>query len=227
MAEARRALAKAAIGAILVAALLLAPLLGDWVTLLSPDRLQTLLAEAGPFAPLALIGLMAAAVVVSPLPSLPLDIAAGALFGPLLGTLYAVAGALLGACTSFWIARLLGRELIARWLGGHISLCPTCSDRLLVRVIFLSRLVPFVSFDLVSYGAGLTAMSLGAFALASGLGMIPLSFLYVWFGSALRFPPSIVIPLGLATVTLFFLLPRWIEQHDLLGLARYFRHEGA
>ena len=220
-------LAKAAVGAALLTVLLLSPWLGDWLAVLSPDGIQTLLTRAGALAPLALIGLMALAVVVSPLPSLPIDLAAGALFGPLLGTAYAVAGALLGACVSFAIARLVGRELVERFVGAHINLCRTCSDRLLVRVVFLARLVPFVSFDLVSYGAGLTAMSLGAFALASGLGMIPLTFLYVWLGSALAFPPALVIPMGVAMVALFFLVPRWIEQRDLFGLARYFRHEHA
>ncbi len=55
------------------------------------------------------MGVMATAVVVSPIPSLPLDIAAGSFFGPLLGTLYAATGALAGAVLSFLIARLLGR----------------------------------------------------------------------------------------------------------------------
>jgi uncharacterized membrane protein YdjX (TVP38/TMEM64 family) len=49
-------------------------------------------------------------------------------------------------------------------------------------MVFVSRLLPFVSFDLVSYGAGLTALKAWRFALATLLGLIPASFLLAHFG---------------------------------------------
>ena len=73
--------------------------------LLQPDRVREWLNGAGRMAPLLFIGVMAAAVVISPIPSLPLDIAAGTVFGPIAGTLYASIGALIGAMISFLIAR--------------------------------------------------------------------------------------------------------------------------
>ncbi len=76
-----------------------------------PDRIAQWLSEAGPLAPVVFMGLMALAVVIGPIPSLPLDIAAGAAFGPLLGATYAVIGAEIGAITSFFIGRALGREV--------------------------------------------------------------------------------------------------------------------
>jgi uncharacterized membrane protein YdjX (TVP38/TMEM64 family) len=105
------------------------------------ERIQSWVEGAGPFGPLLFMASMALAVVFSPIPSLPLDILAGQMFGPILGTLYAVTGALLGAVISFLIARLLGRELIARFLGGHINFCRHCSDRLLTKIVFVSRLI--------------------------------------------------------------------------------------
>ncbi len=69
-------------------------------------------------------------------------------------------GAIFGAVTSFMITRPLGRTLVARFFKGHINFCRQCSDKLLTKVVFFPRLIPFVSFDLVSYGAGLTQMSL-------------------------------------------------------------------
>lgn len=128
---------------------------------------------------------MALAVIISPIPSLPLDVAAGAFFGPLLGTVYSLVGALGGAVVSFLIARFLGRNIIERFLRGHINFCTKCSDRLLTKVIFLSRLLPIVSFDIVSYGTGLSKMSLRAFSVATFVGMIPLTFVYDYFGSVL------------------------------------------
>ena len=139
---------KAALVVGLGAALATWPPLREFAASLHPERIEAWLAEAGALAPLLLVGLMAAAVVVSPIPSLPLDVAAGAFFGPLLGTVYAVLGALVGALASFWIARLLGRELLERFLGGHINFCAACSDKLLTRVVFVSRLMFASTFSL-------------------------------------------------------------------------------
>ena len=133
-------------------------------------------------------------------------------------------GALGGAIISFSIARLLGRELIERFLHGHINFCTTCSDRLLTLVIFLTRLVPVVSFDLVSYGAGLTKMSLRRFSLATFLGMLPLTFVYNYFGSALLVDKWLAIGLGLVMVLLFFLVPLWIERYAPPAIRGIFRH---
>lgn len=191
---------------------------------LSSERIEAFLEGAGPFAPLVFIMTMALAVV-SPLPTLPLDIVAGRLFGPLLGTFYAVTGATLGSLVSFLVARLLGRELIARFLKGHVNFCQECSNKLLTKVVFLARLVPLVSFDVVSYGAGLTKMSWNRFAAASFVGMLPLTFVYTSIGR-LFFANRILTWLGGAFfVALFFLLPLWIERRDLFGMRRYFRHD--
>ena len=188
---------------------------------LNTASIEEWLSKAGEFAPILFVVLMAMAVVVSPIPSLPLDIAAGAYFGPLLGGFYAVIGGLLGAVASFTIARFFGRGLLERFLGGHVNFCTECSDKLLGRVVFFSRLLPFISFDVVSYGAGLTKMSLGRFALATAVGMVPATFVYTYFGSVVNVSPGVAIPAGIVLVVLFFLIPPWIEKHDLLGLKRH------
>jgi uncharacterized membrane protein YdjX (TVP38/TMEM64 family) len=170
---------------------------------------------------------MVLAVVISPIPSLPLDIAAGAFFGPFLGTIYSVIGALGGAVVSFMISRFIGREFIERFLGGHINFCTECSDELLTKIVFFSRLLPVVSFDVISYGAGLTKMSLKKFSMATALGMIPLTFVYNYFGSVLVIGKVLTIFLGLIMVILFFMIPRWIERHNLFSLRRLFQHDQA
>lgn len=209
----------------LLLSFVLFPSLRVFAESLNPERIGEWLDEAGGFAPLLFVILTATAVVVSPIPTLPLDIAAGAFFGPFLGGIYAVGGALLGAIASFLIARLLGRGLIEPILGGHINFCSECSDKLLTRIVFLSRLLPFVSFDVVSYGAGLTKISVGKFALATGTGMMPLTFAFTYFGSVVSVGPAVTIATGVVLVALFFLIPRWIEKKDLLGLRHHFRHE--
>jgi uncharacterized membrane protein YdjX (TVP38/TMEM64 family) len=170
------------------------------------------LAAQGAFAPFVYMITMALAVIVSPIPSLPLDIAAGAFFGPFLGTVYSVIGALGGAVVSFLLARYLGREFIERFLSGHINFCKKCSDRFLTKVVFLSRLLPIVSFDVVSYGAGLTKISLKNFTVATFFGMIPLTFVYNYFGSVIVFGKGLTLIFGIGMVALFFLIPRWLEK---------------
>lgn len=96
--------------------------------LLKPDRVADRLRAAGPFGPILFMVLMATAVVISPIPSLPLDLAAGATFGVTLGTTYAVIGAEIGAVLSFLIGRSLGRAALIRILRTDISFCERCSE---------------------------------------------------------------------------------------------------
>jgi uncharacterized membrane protein YdjX (TVP38/TMEM64 family) len=73
--------------------------------------------------------------------------------------------------------------------------------------------------------AGLTRMTMGRFALATGLGMLPLTALYNSFGSAITFGTSTTALIGGSVVLLFFLIPRWIERDDPFSLSRHFTHE--
>ena len=194
----------------------------DIASYFKPDQIQNWLDSAGGLAPLLYMSVMAAAVIISPIPSLPLDIAAGAFFGPVMGTVYSLIGALTGAVVSFMIARFLGRELIERFMGSHLNFCESCSDSLLTKIVFVSRLLPVVSFDVVSYGAGLTKMSLKNFAAATLLGMIPLTFIYNYSGSILVFGKGLTFALGLVMVIFFFVLPGLLER---TGFMKKMKHE--
>jgi uncharacterized membrane protein YdjX (TVP38/TMEM64 family) len=209
---------------VLIFILVLSQFVFDVASYFNPEKIQGMLARAGSLAPIVYVLTMALAVVVTPIPSLPLDVAAGAFFGPFLGTLYSSIGALGGAVISFAIARFLGREFIERFLGGHINFCMTCSDKLLTKIVFFSRLIPVVSFDIISYGAGLTKMSLRNFSLATFLGMLPLTFIYNTFGSVLVVGKGLTIIFGFILVLLFFLIPRWIEEKDLFSMGKVFQH---
>lgn len=157
-------------------------------------------------------------MVISPIPSLPLDAAAGAVYGPFLGTVYSVAGAEAGALVSSFIARALGRKAIGRLLKRHIEFCDLCAEHQLTYVIFFSRLLPIFSFDLISYGAGLTRISIKRFAMATFWGMIPPTFVINYFGSGIFSGASSALLLGAALVFLFFLVPIWIKRRNPWGL---------
>lgn len=194
-------------------------------TLLSPEHIRAWLATAGSFAPLLFILLMILVVVVSPLPSLPLDLAAGVTFGVLLGTVYSVTGAEIGAILSFLIGRTLGREALTRLLRTDIRFCERCSDRHLAIFVFLARLLPIFSFDLISYGAGLTNMPLRTFAMATLLGMIPPTFALTYAGSRVVSGEWLLIVLSLAMVALLLFLPKLVLRYPASRWVRLLRGE--
>ncbi len=194
-------------------------------TLLSPERILAWLTTAGSFAPALFILLMALAVVISPIPSLPLDLASGVAFGVLLGTVYSVTGAEIGAILSFLIGRTLGREALTRLLRTDIRFCERCSDRHLAIFVFLARLLPIFSFDLISYGAGLTNMSLRTFAMATLLGMIPPTLALTYAGSQVVSGKWLLIVLGLAMVALLLLIPKLVLRYPTSRWVRLLRGE--
>ena len=157
----------------------LAKMLGE------PEALRQWVEEIGWLGPAALIGLMALAIVISPLPSAPIALAAGAAYGHTWGTVYVTTGAELGALIAFAIARFLGGETLRNWFGDKLTLGLLGSQGRLMALVFGLRLLPFVSFDVVSYAAGLTPLAAWRFALATLAGVAPVSFLLTHFGDRL------------------------------------------
>lgn len=193
---------------------------------LSRAGLIALAEDQGALAPFILMGAMILAVIVGPIPTVPITIASGLLFGPLVGFAYAWGGAIIGAAASFWLARLAGRPLIERLAGGHVAFCPRCSDRLLFWIVFGCRLLPVISFALVSYGAGLTAMTLRAFLIATGLGMIPMTALFIAVGTSLAVEPVWAAVGGVIAVAAVVAAPWLVERFNPFGLRDLLRRHG-
>lgn len=152
-------------------------------TILDGSDLRRRIVALGAAGPLVIVALMVLAILVSPIPSAPIAVAAGAVYGHSWGTLYVLLGAELGALAAFGLSRALGREVLQRWLGNHLPVAWLGTQNVLMTLVFTSRLVPFISFDVVSYAAGLTAISYWRFALATLAGIVPASFLLAHFGS--------------------------------------------
>ncbi len=155
---------------------------GAMATILDGQALRQFIVGLGVAGPLAVIGLMTLAILVSPIPSAPIALAAGAAYGHTWGTAYILLGAELGALCAFGIARHLGRDALQRWVGSRLPRTRLGSQGTLMAIVFASRLLPFISFDVVSYAAGLTALSWWRFALATLAGILPASFLLAHFG---------------------------------------------
>ena len=153
--------------------------------LLDQHLLQSLIDTSAHWGPFVIILLMTGAIVMSPIPSAPIALVSGAAYGHTWGTIYILIGAELGAIIAFSMARLLGYEAMQKRFGNRIRIRWLQSENNLMWVVGLSRLIPFISFDIVSYAAGLTRLGYLKFALATLLGIIPASFLLAHFGSEL------------------------------------------
>jgi uncharacterized membrane protein YdjX (TVP38/TMEM64 family) len=170
----------------------------------------------GVLAPLAYILLRAVAIVLTVVPNAPLDVAGGVLFGPFWGTVYSLVGSEAGAVACFLLARALGREAITRLLHRDIAFSGRYPQRQLAYVVLFARLEPVFSFALVSYGAGLTGMSLGAFALCTLVGMTPGTVLLNYYGKTIFTGVTLwqQISLGLALVVVLLVIPVWISRRS-------------
>ena len=149
-----------------------------------PDRedLRLWIEASGLLGPALVVALMTIAIVASPIPSAPIALAAGAAYGHTFGTILVVLGAELGAITAFLLARGLGRPFVERHVGKKLSMGFLGSQNTLMFLVFGSRLLPFLSFDMISYAAGLSKLHFWRFSVATLAGIIPASFLLAHLG---------------------------------------------
>jgi len=210
------------IKAILLVLLLVAVSVFAWnktpPELFNPAWIKSFLQQAGWLAPLVYMFLRVIAIVMTVVPNAPLDIAGGMLFGPFWGTVYALLGSEAGAIACFLLARHMGREAITRLLHRDITFSNRIARRQLAYVVLFARLEPVFSFALVSYGSGLTRMTLGSFALSTLIGMTPGTIILNYYGRSF-FSGSLLlqISLGLALVVLLFVIPVWIKRKNPWG----------
>ena len=131
------------------------------------------------------IGVYAAATVLLA-PGAILTIGAGFAFGLWKGFLAVSAGATLGASLAFLVARFIARAKIEAITKGNEKFrkIDNAIGKQGAKLIFLLRLSPVIPFNLSNYFYGLTAVRFWPYVLASWIGMIPGTFLYVYIGTA-------------------------------------------
>ncbi|MGH3089343.1 MAG: TVP38/TMEM64 family protein [Rubrobacteraceae bacterium] len=147
------------------------------------EGLRDYILSFGIFAPVASTLLMVLQALAAPLPSFLITFANGLAFGVFWGWLLSLFGHTLAAAACFGISRALGRAPV-EVLVGKAGL--ESADRWFAKwgmyAVFAARLVPGISFDVISYAAGLTRMRFGSFLVATALGVLPQTFLYSFLG---------------------------------------------
>lgn len=144
------------------------------------------MAQYGPAAAVVSFLLMVFQSVIAPLPAFLITIANANLFGWWQGAILSWASAMAGAALCFWIARVVGREAVEKLAGKNgIRQMEEFFQRHGTQSVLIARLLPFVSFDWVSYFAGLTSMRFWSFFWATGLGQLPATIVYSYVGGML------------------------------------------
>lgn len=140
----------------------------------------------GPWGPVILIAILAAAMVFAPIPNPPFMIAAGLIWGTVLGVVYAVIGQMIGAAIIFWISRRFGRQFIPRLVGERgAERIDLLAREIGPQLVFWWRMMP-ISFDFAAYAAGLTPMSFRFFMALVLFGSIVPTAVVVGFGDSLN-----------------------------------------
>ena len=143
-------------------------------------------ASYGAYAAVISFLLMILQSIAAPLPAFLITFANANLFGWWQGAILSWSSAMAGAAVCFFIARILGRDVAEKLTSkAGLKQIDTFFEKYGKNTILICRLLPFISFDIVSYAAGLTSISFGAFFLATGLGQLPATIVYSYVGGML------------------------------------------
>lgn len=153
------------------------------------EELRTFVDSTGVLGPLVFV-LLYVAVTVLFVPGTVLSVAAGALFGPVLGTLLTLLGAVGGAVAAFEVARRLGRERLRARLGERMAGSDRWVQRQGLSGVIALRLLPVVPFNALNYAFGLASVSRRDHLVGTAVGIVPGTVAFVALGSSVGDPGS-------------------------------------
>ncbi|MHC4713235.1 MAG: TVP38/TMEM64 family protein [Planctomycetota bacterium] len=142
--------------------------------------LRSWMESAGRWGPVVFIVLYVAATVAA-LPGSVLTVAAGALFGSVLGVILVSAASTLGASLAFLVARHFARASVDQWLGAsdRFRRLDALTEEHGYMIVAITRLVPIFPFNFLNYAFGLTRVKFTTYVFWSWLCMLPGTIVYV------------------------------------------------
>ena len=163
--------------------------IGYIFSLLSSGDINAVVEYIRSFGPLAAVvsaTLMVLQSLAAPIPAFIITLSNSVVFGWWQGAILSWSSAMIGATICFYIARILGRDAVAHFVTtGALKTVDKFFERFGAHTILICRLLPFMSFDYVSYAAGLTGMSFLKFIVATGIGQLPATIVYSYVGGTL------------------------------------------
>lgn len=174
---------------------------------MSVDSIIGYIRSFGAYAVLISFLLMVFQSVAAPLPAFLITFANAAIWGWWKGALLSWSSAMVGAVLCFCIARIAGRNAVEKLTSKFaMDSMETYFAQYGKHTILICRLLPFVSFDFVSYAAGLTAMGIVPFLVATGVGQLPATIVYSYVGGMLTGSVKTVVTALLLIFALFALV---------------------
>nr|MBA5588238.1 TVP38/TMEM64 family protein [Anaerobacillus isosaccharinicus]QOY38594.1 TVP38/TMEM64 family protein [Anaerobacillus isosaccharinicus] len=147
------------------------------------EAFRDYLLSFGVWAPVVSFFLMIFTLIVAPLPAFVVTFSNGLLFGAFWGGILSWTSAMVGAAICFYIARSLGRPVVEKIVSKTaLNWTDKFFERYGMHSVLLARLIPVVSFALISYASGLTAIRFMVFFIATGVGQLPATILYSILG---------------------------------------------
>lgn len=148
--------------------------------------IQDFVAGFGPWAPVVYMGLFALLPAVF-FPVAVLALAGGLLFGLWAGSIYTFLGAMINCTVMFWLARTVGYTRVKALVESKLSekwqnRLNAAAGREGFLLLIILRLIPAVPYNLINYAFGLSRMSYGAYLLASAMGIIPGTLVFINIG---------------------------------------------
>ncbi|MFX0021848.1 MAG: TVP38/TMEM64 family protein [Candidatus Hermodarchaeota archaeon] len=138
------------------------------------------------------IGIMALQGLLVPIPSEIVLLATGMIWGWLLGGFMGVIGSMAAGLLCFYVSKKGGRPLAKKFVGEKaINMADDLINKYGVKAIIISRLIPFISFDVISYASGLVDIDLKKYSIGTLIGSIFRAFFYSVWGFLLGFRPPI------------------------------------
>ncbi|KAG5567600.1 hypothetical protein RHGRI_002966 [Rhododendron griersonianum] len=171
--------------------ILLAAITSAFVTLpvekILKDFLLWVKHDLGPWGPLALAVAYIPLTVLA-VPASVLTLGGGYLFGLPVGFVADSIGATLGATAAFLLGRTIGRSYVISKLKKYpkFQAVAIATQRSGFKIVLLLRLVPLLPFNMLNYLLSVTPVPLGEYMLASWVGMMPITFTFVYVGTTLK-----------------------------------------
>mgnify|MGYP000873541916 CR=1 FL=1 len=144
------------------------------------------ISKYGTYAMIVSACLMIFQSIIAPLPAFLITFANANLFGWWQGAILSWSSAMAGSALCFYIARILGRDITEKLTSkAGLGQIDEFFEKYGKHSIIIARLLPFISFDIVSYAAGLTSMKFWPFFIATGIGQLPATIIYSYVGGML------------------------------------------
>jgi uncharacterized membrane protein YdjX (TVP38/TMEM64 family) len=157
-------------------------------------------------------------------PGLPFIVAAGALFGTILGAALSWVGAMVGAAAGYWLARTIGRRVVVNWLQRFKRAKGATDAARDFSGMLRLRLIAILPLGIANFIGGLARTPFTAYMVATGIGIAPAILIYSYFADSLlegvgggRSDAKVSLAIASVLLIVLSLTPRWFARASESG----------